>query len=319
MSLRVAVQMDPIEAISIAGDSTFVLMETAQARGHVLWVHGPGDLRYEEGRVIARARHVTVQRVEGDHARCGAPRDLDLATDIDVVLMRQDPPFDMAYLTAAHLLAMVHPATLVVNDPAQVAASPEKISPLMFPDLMPPTLVARDRAAIADFRARHGAVVIKPLYGNAGSDVFLVREGDGNLDALLGLFFARSPEPVMVQAFVPAVTEGDKRIILVDGAVAGGFNRRPRAGDIRSNLAAGGSAEAVELSAADLEICRRIGPMLRERGLMFVGIDVIAGRLTEINVTSPTGLRPLLRYTGVDAAALLWDAIEKRRSAPPPA
>jgi glutathione synthase len=315
MSLRVAVQMDPIQSINIEGDSTFALMEEAQSRGATLYVYGPGDLSYEAGRVLARARPVRVQRVVGDHAHLGEPLLLDLKTDIDVVLMRQDPPFDMGYLTAAHLLALVHPETLVVNDPSWVAASPEKIIPLLFPDLMPPTLISRDKASIAAFRAQHRDVVVKPLYGNGGSDVFLMREGDGNFDALISLFLGRTTEPAMVQAFIPAVTEGDKRIILVDGYVAGGFNRKPKAGDIRSNLAAGGAAEPIELSQADLEICRRIGPTLRERGLIFVGIDVIAGRLTEINVTSPTGIRPLLRFSGINVAALVFDAIEKRQSA----
>jgi len=315
MNLRVAIQMDPIEAINIDGDTTFMLALEAQTRGFKLWTYHPNELSYREGRVLARARPVSVRRVKGDHFSLGDPIALDLAEDVDVVLMRQDPPFDMAYLTAAHLLEMVHPKTLVVNDPGWVRSSPEKIVPLLFPDLMPPTLVSRDRIAIREFRDDFKDIVVKPLFGNAGNAVFRVKPNDGNLDALLDLFFAGSREPLMVQAFLPKVFDGDKRIILVDGIAIGAINRRPNGDDIRSNLAAGGKAEETELSDADKEVCKRIGPTLKERGLILVGIDVIGGRLTEINVTSPTGAMALQRFTGIDTAALTWDAICSRRSA----
>lgn len=309
--MRVAIQMDPIETVNIDGDSTFMMAEAAQARGHRLWVYQPRHLVWDQGVVRATARPVTVQRIKGDHARLGDPVSLDLATDVDVVLMRQDPPFDMAYITAAHLLEFLKGRTLVVNDPFWVRSSPEKLVPLLFPELMPPTLVARDRAAIEAFRATHGDIVVKPLFGNAGAAVFRIKPGDGNLGALLDLFFATAPEPVMVQAFVPDVFAGDKRIILVDGEPVGALNRVPKGDDIRSNLAVGGTAHATELTEADLAICRRIGPTLRERGLLFVGIDVIAGRLTEINVTSPTGAMAIKTFNGVDVTALMWDAIQR--------
>ena len=310
--LRVAIQMDPIEHISIEGDTTFMMAEAAQRRGHRLWVYQPGQLVWSSGRLTARARPVTVRRVKGDHVTLGDPVELDLAADIDVVLMRQDPPFDMAYITAAHLLEFLKGRTLVVNDPFWVRSSPEKLVPLLFPHLMPPTLVTRDRAAIEAFRAGHGDIVVKPLFGNAGAAVFRIKPGDGNLGALLDLFFATAPEPLMVQAFVPDVFAGDKRIILVDGEPVGALNRKPTGDDIRSNLAVGGTAHPTELSAADLAICHAIGPTLRERGLLFVGIDVIAGWLTEINVTSPTGARAVLSFSGVDVTELMWDAIALR-------
>lgn len=310
--LRVAIQMDPIERVSIAGDTTFAMAESAQARGHQLWVFQPENVSWREGRVVARARPARVRRVEGDHVSLGDPVELDLADDCDVILMRQDPPFDMAYVTAAHLLEFVRDRTLVVNDPFWVRSSPEKIVPLLFPDLMPPTLVSRDRGEIEAFRARHGDIVVKPLFGNAGAAVFRIRPGDGNLGALLDLFFSTSREPLMVQAFVKEVFAGDKRIILVDGEPVGVLNRVPTGDDIRSNLAVGGVARATELEPADLAICARIGPLLRERGLLFVGIDVIAGRLTEINVTSPTGARAILAFSGVDVTVLMWEAVERR-------
>lgn len=312
MSLRVAIQMDPIESVNIDSDTTFLMAESAQARGHRLWVYHPDQLAFDSGSVRATARALSVQRVAGDHARLGPSQTLDLAADVDVVLMRQDPPFDMHYITAAHLLEMVHPKTLVVNDPFWVRSSPEKIVPLLFPDLMPPTLVSRDRSELAAFRARHGDIVVKPLFGNAGNAVFRVRAEDGNFNALIDLFFASHREPVMAQAFLPAVFDGDKRILLVDGAPVGVINRKPQGADIRSNLAAGGIAEPAELNALDQAICDRIGPTLRERGLIFVGIDVIAGRLTEINVTSPTGAVVVKRFTGVDATHAMWDAIDRR-------
>jgi glutathione synthase len=266
-------------------------------------------MAYREGRVLARTRPIVVRPQKGNHVSFGEPTVLDLAEDVDVVLMRQDPPFDMAYLTAAHLLEMVHPRTLVVNDPAWVRSSPEKIIPLLFPELMPPTLVTRDRTAIREFRADYRDIVVKPLFGNAGNAVFRIKPDDGNLDALLDLFFAGSREPLMVQAFLPKVFEGDKRIILVDGEPVGAINRKPQGNDIRSNLAAGGMAEATDLSEKDLAICARIGPTLKERGLILVGIDVIGGRLTEINVTSPTGAVALKKFSGIDTASLVWDVI----------
>jgi glutathione synthase len=313
--LRVAIQMDPIEGVNITGDTTFAMAEEAQARGHSLHVYQPEHLSWREGRVSAVARPVRVQRVQGDHAQLGAPVSLDLADDVDVVLMRQDPPFDMGYITAAHILEFIADKTLVVNDPAWVRSSPEKIVPLLFPDLMPPTLVSRDRAAITAFRDTHKDIVVKPLFGNAGAAVFRIKPDDGNLGALLDLFFSTNREPLMVQAFVPDVFAGDKRILIVDGTPIGAINRVPKGNDIRSNLAVGGTAEACDLSAADLAICDRIGPTLKQRGLIFVGIDVIAGRLTEINVTSPTGALALKAFSGLDAVAAMWDAIETRLNA----
>ena len=313
-TLRVAVQMDPIEAIDIGGDSTFALMLEAQARGHALWHYGVRDLVYDCGRIAARARPVEVRREPGRHHTFGEAVVLDLATDVDVVLMRQDPPFDMAYITATHLLEQIHPRTLVVNDPASVRNAPEKLLVTHFPDLMPATLIARDPAAIRDFRARHGGeVIVKPLFGNGGAGVFHLRSDDSNLGALLELFAARSPEPLMVQQYLPAVRAGDKRIILVDGEALGAVNRVPAAGEARSNMHVGGRPERSELTALEREICARIGPTLRERGLIFVGIDVIGDFLTEINVTSPTGLQEIARFDGVHLERAIWDAIEARR------
>ena len=313
MTLRVAVQMDPIESINIAGDSTFALMLEAQARGHRLWQYHPDHLSAESGRVRASARALTVENQPGAHFRWLADRAaIDLADDSDVVLMRQDPPFDMGYITATHLLEQVQGKTLVVNDPAEVRNAPEKLFVLRFPDLMPPTLVTRSLEEAMDFRARHGAVVIKPLYGNAGAAVFLIDKADGNLAALVELFGHVWREPFMVQAFLPDVAKGDKRIVLVDGEPAGAINRLPRSGEIRSNLAAGGSAEPTDLTAREQEICARLGPELKARGLIFVGIDVIASHLTEINVTSPTGIRAIDRFNGTNTPARIWDAIEAR-------
>ncbi|MCU0881156.1 MAG: glutathione synthase [Hyphomonadaceae bacterium] len=310
--LRVAIQMDPIESISIGGDTTFAMALSAQARGHRLWVYGPGVLGWHQGRIMAPARPVTVRDEPGNHVNMGDEVMLDLASDVDVVLMRQDPPFDMAYLTAAHLLECLKGTTLVVNDPFWVRSSPEKIFPLMFADLMPPTLVSRDRSAIRSFFDVHKDIVVKPLFGNAGAGVFRIKPGDGNLGALLDMFFGTSREPVMVQAFIPDVFAGDKRILIVNGEPVGVLNRIPQGDDIRSNLAAGGKPAHAELSDQDRAICARLGPVLQERGLLFVGIDVIAGRLTEINVTSPTGARAIMSMTGVDATALMWDAIGTR-------
>lgn len=308
--IQVAVQMDPVQSVDIDGDTSFAMLEEAQSRGHACLVYQPEHLSYVEGRVQARVRPVTVRRKHGDHVNLGPERVIDLAKQTDVVLMRQDPPFDMAYITAAHLLEQVQGETLVVNDPAWVRSSPEKIFPLMFADLMPPTMISRDEQAIAQFRAKYKDIIIKPLYGNGGAGVFRLKPDDSNYSSLLETFFEISREPVMVQAFLPSVAQGDKRIILIDGELAGGFNRIPQKGETRSNMHVGGQAAAVELSPRDLEICKRIGPELRRRGLLFVGIDVIGGQLTEINVTSPTGVRELERFTGINATALLWDAIE---------
>ncbi|KPF78261.1 glutathione synthetase [alpha proteobacterium AAP81b] len=316
MSLRVAVQMDPIETINVAGDSTFALMLEAQARGHSLSHYLATALSAEAGRVRAPARALTVQREPGNHFTWTADKaTIDLADDADVVLMRQDPPFDMGYITATHLLEMVHPHTLVVNDPREVRNAPEKLFVLRYPDLMPPTLVTRSLDEAMAFRSRHGAIVVKPLYGNAGTAVFLIDQADGNLPALIELFGATWREPFMVQAFLPDVSKGDKRIVLVDGEPAGAINRLPKSGEIRSNLAAGGSAQPTDLTPREAEICATIGPELKARGLIFVGIDVIAGYLTEINVTSPTGIVAIDRFNGSNSAARIWDAIERRVAA----
>ena len=315
MALNVAVQMDPLETINVAGDSTFAIMLTAQTRGHRLWHYAAGDLSYRDGRVTAPARPVTVQRVEGDHFAYGDPVVLDLGDDVDVVLMRQDPPFDLAYITATHLLERIADQTLVVNDPASVRNAPEKLFVLDYARFMPPTLVTRRLEDARAFHAEHGEVVVKPLYGNAGSAVFHVGRKDANLAALTELFGQVWREPFMVQAFLPDVSEGDKRIVLVDGKPTGAINRLPKAGEIRSNLAAGGSAHATELTAREQEICDELGPELAKRGLLFVGIDVIAGHLTEINVTSPTGIVAIDRFNGTDTPALIWEAIEAKAKA----
>jgi glutathione synthase len=313
MTLRVAVQMDPIETIKIAGDSTFALMLEAQARGHELAVYGPESLTLRGHDLTARVRPVEVKDEVGQHARLGEVQRVHLA-EFDVVLMRQDPPFDMAYITATHLLERIHPKTLVVNDPASVRNAPEKILVTEFPDLMPPTLVSRDRAEIEAFRAEHGDLVMKPLYGNGGAGIFKVGRDDENFNGFLDLFNGLSREPYMIQRFLPRVREGDKRIILVDGEALGAVNRVPADGDIRANMVRGGAGQSTELTPRERDICARIGPLLRERGLIFVGIDVIDGHLTEINVTSPTGLRAIRRLGGPDLAVSIWDAIERRRS-----
>jgi glutathione synthase len=315
MPLKVAVQMDPLETINIAGDSTFALMLSAQARGHRLWHYAAGDLNYRDGRVTAPARPVTIQNVNGNHHRYGDWVTLDLVEDVDVVLMRQDPPFDLAYITATHLLERIQHRTLVVNDPAAVRNAPEKLFVLDFAEFMPPTMITRSLQEARAFHAEHGEVVVKPLYGNAGSAVFHVGKADANLAALVELFGQVWREPFMVQAFLPDVAKGDKRIVLVDGKAAGGVNRVPRAGEIRSNLAVGGVGAATELTARELEICAALGPELARRGLVFVGIDVIAGYLTEINVTSPTGIVAIDRFNGTDTPALIWDAIEAKAQA----
>ncbi|WP_380878266.1 glutathione synthetase [Sphingomonas sp. DBB INV C78] len=315
MSLTVAVQMDPLETINIAGDSTFAIMLLAQARGHRLFHYNAGDLSYRDGRVTAPASPVTVQRVAGDHFTAGDPVTLDLADDVDVVLMRQDPPFDLAYITATHLLERIRHRTLVVNDPESVRNAPEKLFVLDYAEFMPPTLITRRLDDARAFHAEHGEVVVKPLYGNAGSAVFHVGRKDANLAALTELFGQVWREPFMVQAFLPDVSKGDKRIVLVDGKATGAINRLPKDGEIRSNLAAGGRADPTELSPRELEICAAIGPELAKRGLLFVGIDVIAGHLTEINVTSPTGIVAIDRFNGTDTPAIIWDAIEAKVAA----
>ena len=314
MALRVAIQMDPIELADPRVDTTVLMALNAQARGHRLWVYGPQNLALEDGRVTARARPLEVRATYGDHYTLGEPAVLDLKADVDVVLMRQDPPFDLAYITATHLLEHVHPATLVVNDPVEVRNAPEKLFVTRFQGLQPPTLISRDLAAIADFRTRYPDMILKPLYGGGGSGVARLKPDDANLDAMLELHFALNREPVICQAFLPAVEKGDKRILLVDGEPVGVVNRVPAEGAVRSNLHVGGRAETTELTQRDREICAAIGPELKARGLLFVGIDVIGDFLTEINVTSPTGAQQLKRFTGVDATALMWDRIESLRS-----
>ena len=313
MSLKVAVQMDPIEGINIEGDTTFLMMESAQARGHSLFVYTTDTLAMDESRVFARGRDVSVQRTQGDHARLGDWRRVELS-EFDVILLRQDPPFDMNYIDSTFFLEKVHPRTLVVNDPVSVRNAPEKLFVTDFPDLQPPTLITADREAIAEFRARHGDVVLKPLNGKGGSGVTRHLADDPNLDALLEIHAELSPEPVILQKFLPSVTKGDKRILLIDGEPVGAINRVPQKGQIRSNLAVGGRAEAVELTPRDREICAAIGPQLKARGLLFVGIDVIGEWLTEINVTSPTGAVALKTFSGVDAADILWQRVEALRA-----
>ncbi|MCK8457913.1 MULTISPECIES: glutathione synthase [Sphingomonas] len=316
MSLTVAVQMDPLDSINIAGDSTFALMLSAQDRGHTLFHYSAEDLNYRDGRVWAKAHPVTVQRVVGDHFSVGEPVNLDLGDEADVVLMRQDPPFDLGYITATHLLERIADRTLVVNDPAQVRNAPEKVFVLDYPQFMPPTLVTRSLDEARKFLAEHGAIVIKPLHGNGGKAIFKVESDGANLSALMEVFNMTWREPHMVQAFLPDVAKGDKRIVLVDGEVAGAINRLPGEGEIRSNLAVGGSAEKSELTDKEREICAVLGPELKKRGLLFVGIDVIGGRwLTEINVTSPTGIVAIGKFDGTDVAGMIWDAIEAKVAA----
>ena len=317
MSLAVAVQMDPISAIDIAGDSTFALMLSAQARGHRLFHYAPEDLNQSGDRVWTEARPVTVQRVVGDHFALGDPVSLDLGEQADVVLMRQDPPFDLGYITGTHILERLAGSTLVVNDPASVRNAPEKVMVLDFARFMPPTFIARRIEDVKAYHQRHpGDLVVKPLHGNGGKAVFRVPADGSNLGALTELFGTVWPEPFMVQPFLPEVSEGDKRIVLVDGVFAGAINRKPGEGEFRSNLAVGGYAEAATLTAREEEICAAMGPVLKERGLVFVGIDVIGGKwLTEINVTSPTGIVAIDRFNGSDTGGLIWDAIEIRHAA----
>ncbi len=311
MSLAVAIQMDPVETIDIDGDSSFVLGLEAQRRGHGLYHYLPQELSLRDGRVYARMRPLELRREAGNHASQGEAQSIDLAT-LDVVLMRQDPPFDMAYITATHLLEHVHPETLVVNDPVHVRNAPEKLFITHFPELMPPTLITSDRREVEAFRAEHRDIIVKPLFGNGGAGVFHIAPGDENLSALLELFTDLYREPIIVQQYLPAVRSGDKRIILIDGRPAGATNRVPPQGEARSNMHVGGRPEKSELSKRDLEICEAIGPTLQERGLIFVGIDVIGGFMTEINVTSPTGLQEINRFDDTCLEAEIWDVIEKR-------
>jgi glutathione synthase len=314
MSLAVAIQMDPIEGIDIDGDSTFLLALEGQRRGHGLFHYLPTELSYDHGRVKACARPLTVRRERGNHATLGAPEMLDLRT-LDIVLMRQDPPFDLNYIAATHLLERVHPETLVVNDPVAVRNAPEKLFVTHFPELMPPTLITYDHAEIRAFRAEHKDIILKPIYGNGGAGVFHIRPDDENLNSLLDLLAQTVREPIMVQRYLPEIKQGDKRIVLIEGAPAGAVNRLPPPGDARANLHVGGRAEKATLSKRDLEICEALGPVLREQGLVFVGIDVIGGWLTEINVTSPTGLQEIDRFDGVALESAIWDSIEARHGA----
>lgn len=312
--LHVAVQMDHIASIAIAGDSTFALLLEGQRRGHRLLHYTPDRLAMRDGRVHAVVEPLAVRDVEGDHFTLGASERIDLST-VDVVLMRQDPPFDMAYVSATHVLERLRDTTLVVNDPVSVRNAPEKLFVTHFPELMPPTLVTRDASEIDAFRAEHGDVVLKPLYGNGGQAVFLVGRDDVNFGSLMDMFRTTFAEPFVVQRFLPKVTEGDKRIILVDGAFAGAVNRLPGPGDIRSNMVRGGAASPTELTERERDICAAVGPALASLGIVFAGLDVIDGLLTEINVTSPTGIRAVARLGGPDVAALVWDAIEARQAA----
>ncbi len=314
MPLKVAIQMDPIGPIDINADSTFRIAEEAQARGHSLFYYTPDKLAYREGKVVARGWPLTVQRVEGDHFTLGDEVEVDLA-DYDVVWLRQDPPFDMGYITTTHILDMIHPETLVVNDPFWVRNYPEKLLVLNFPDLTPPTMIARDLDTLKSFRAAHGDVILKPLYGNGGAGVFKLKQGDSNLASLHEMFSGINREPLIMQKFLPDVSKGDKRVILVDGEPVGAINRVPAEGETRSNMHVGGRPEKVELTDRDREICAAIGPLLREKGQIFVGIDVIGDWLTEINVTSPTGIQELERFDDVNITAKIWEAIEARRAA----
>lgn len=313
MSLAVAIQMDPIAAINIDGDTTFRLAEEAQRRGHRLFYYTPDMLVWREGRVLATGHDLTVRRVKGDHFALGERRQIDLATQ-DVVWLRQDPPFDMGYITTTHILERIHPKTLVVNDPFWVRNCPEKLLVLDFAHLGPPTMIARRLEDIRAFRAEHGDMILKPLYGNGGAGVFRLPESDANLAALHELFMGINREPLIAQKFLPAVAEGDKRVLLVDGEAVGAINRVPQKGEARSNMHVGGTPVKTDLTARDREICAAIGPTLKERGLILVGIDVIGGNLTEINVTSPTGVQELERFDGIDVAAMIWEAIERRRA-----
>ena len=316
MPLKIAVQMDHISTVNITGDTTFALCLEAQARGHALFHLTPDRLSMENGTVVAALEPMQVRDANGDHFTLGTAVLTDLSK-MDVVLLRQDPPFDMSYVTTTHLLERIHPKTLVVNDPAWVRNLPEKLFVTEFPDLMPPTLISKDRAMIDAFRAQHGDIIVKPLYGNGGAGVFLLHKGDKNLASLLEMFAHANREPLVIQAYLPAVRAGDKRIILIEGEPVGAINRVPAANEARSNMHVGGKATPTEMTPRELEICARIGPALRKYGQILVGIDVIGDYMTEINVTSPTGIREVKRFGGADIAALFWDAVEKRRAAKP--
>lgn len=312
MSLRVAIQMDHVSTIDIDGDSTFVMALEAEKRGYELFHYLPGDLAMENGRVVATAQPMTVRREKGNHFTLGDPVSLDLANDTNVVLMRQDPPFDMAYITATHLLEHVHPETLVVNDPREVRNAPEKLFVTRFAEFMPPTLIASDRKRIEAFRHEHKDIIVKPLFGNGGAGVFHIKPGDENLNSLLEMFTGMYREPIIVQAYLKDVRAGDKRIILIDGEIAGATNRVPMEGEARSNMHVGGRAEKSQITDRERDICAAIGPELKARGLIFVGIDVIGGYMTEINVTSPTGLQEINRFDDVCLEADIWNAIERK-------
>ena len=313
MSLRVAVQMDPLERVNIRGDSTFAIMLKAQDLGHELYWYAVEDLSFSQGRLWTMAYPVSVQRVEGDHYHFGEPRILDLGKDVDVILMRQDPPFDLGYITATHLLERIQGETLIVNDPASVRNAPEKLWVLDFPQFMPPTAITRSRGLARKFLAEHGEIVVKPLHGFAGGSVFRIGSDGLNLASLIELFNRTYREPHVLQKFIPEIAEGDKRIVLVDGKVAGAINRVPGEGEIRSNLAVGGKAARADLTPREVEICDLLGPECAKRGLVFVGIDVIGGKwLTEINVTSPTGIVAIDEFNGTDTPGLIWEAIDRR-------
>jgi glutathione synthase len=311
MKLKVAIQMDHVSTIDIDGDSTFVLGLEAQRRGYEVWHYTPPDLSFRDRKVTARAQALTLRREKGNHFTLGAPETLDLAA-LDVVLLRQDPPFDMSYITTTHILEHVHPRTLVVNDPANVRNAPEKLFVTHFDNVMPPTLISADPRAIREFWKEHKEIILKPLFGNGGAGVFRVRSDDENFNSLLEMFSQRSREPVIAQRYLPEVRQGDKRIILIDGKAAGVINRVPAEGEARSNMHVGGKALKETLTKRDRELCEIIGPALAERGLIFVGIDVIGDWLTEINVTSPTGLQQINRFDGVSLEAQIWDRIEVR-------
>jgi glutathione synthase len=312
MSLKVAVQMDHISTVNIAGDTSFALSLEAQRRGHKLYHYTPDRLTMQDGRVFARIEEMEVRDVKGDHYTLGEPVRTDLS-EMDVILLRQDPPFDMNYITTTHMLERIHPKTLVVNDPAWVRNSPEKIFVTEFPDLMPETLITKDPREVMEFREKYGDIIVKPLYGNGGAGIFHLPEADRNLSSLLEMFGQMFREPFIVQRYLKDVRKGDKRIILIDGEPVGAINRVPAEHDARSNMHAGGRAEPTELTEREREICARIGPSLRERGFILVGIDVIGDYMTEINVTSPTGVREVKRFGGADIAALFWDAVEAKR------
>jgi len=313
MKLKVAIQMDHVSTIDIDGDSTFVLGLEAERRGYEVWHYTPPELIFRDRKVTARAQPMKLRREKGNHFTLGAAEVVDLST-FDVILLRQDPPFDMSYITTTHLLEHIHPKTLVVNDPASVRNAPEKLYVTHFDNVMPPTLITADARALREFRDEHQDIILKPLFGNGGAGVFRLRPGDENFASLLEMFSQRSREPVIAQRYLPEVRQGDKRIILIDGKAAGVVNRVPAEGEARSNMHVGGRPELSELTEREREICRTIAPALKERGMIFVGIDVIGGYLTEINVTSPTGIREIKRFGGPDIAALIWDAIERQRA-----